>query len=79
MIPDPACNVPRRGARGKLSTIPVDISGDKIPASRKIRLIRLASLECRIFRQLYNTLITKSNFLDRGQIIENIGLSVTLA
>jgi hypothetical protein len=79
MIPTLACNVPRRGARGKLSTIPVDISGDKIRSVGKIPLIRMGSLNCLVFRQLRKRLISKDNFMPQGQIIENIGLSVTLA
>jgi len=78
MIPAAACNVPGAKARGKLSTIPVDKSGDKFRPTGKILLIRLASLKCLLFGQLRNMLIMNGKFIFCGQIVEIIKLSVTL-
>jgi hypothetical protein len=78
MIPCGCCNVPQSGARGKLSTIPVDNPGDKFRKPGKFPLIRRASPVCPIFRQLFIMLIIKNKIIENGQIIENIALFVTV-
>jgi hypothetical protein len=64
------CTEPWAGARGKLSTVSVDNSAEKISGEPFFRCFQAGSLECPIFRQFCKALISFQRFFKSGQIPE---------